>query len=143
MSARPLLIESGGVCAFSKDDAFSPLPLAIGWHTTPQSLDAAGIDYVLAEYETPSRIGNDAAASVTFDTATLARTKAGAYRFVIDAPAMGVMPGALRVANVTFALRRQSQNGGITSFLSAFFRRGETPPPIAVKRGTIYDDAVD
>lgn len=104
--SRDVLLETDGVFALDPDDFFNPLPAEIDWHTTAADLDAAGIKYLLADYETPMRDGAKTVATATFRVDNLATTEDGAYRFAISAPGIGYTQKDLRIESVTFTLRR-------------------------------------
>lgn len=103
---RDVLLETDGVFALHSDDLFSPLPAEIDWHTTADDLNRAGIDFLLADYETPETDGVKTVATATFDVANLATTEDGAYRFALSAPGIGYTQKDLRIESVSFTLRR-------------------------------------
>ncbi len=119
---RDVRLETDGLFALSKDEYFEPLPLGMEWYTTPRDLDERGIDYVLAAYEPPANDDGLETATVTFDVRNLAKTKEGAYRFAIGAPGIGETRHSLKLASLTFALRRPPVTVAnvIPSLFSAF-----------------------
>jgi hypothetical protein len=103
---RDVLLETDGVFALDRESAFDPFPMSIEWHTTAADLDSRGIDYVLTSYEPPADDDGLKSVEARFDERELAKTKEGAFRFVITAPGIGDLHNDVRIASVTFDMRR-------------------------------------
>jgi hypothetical protein len=127
-----VLLETGGVFALSQEEFFDPGPMRIEWHTTFEEIKAKGIDYILAEYEPPATDGDLLSAEATFDADSLARTKEGAYRFVISAPGIDGSPAELRLASATFVMRRPPSSwfSAVALFASRFGTRQASAPDV-------------
>lgn len=95
VARRDTVIRTDGLIAFSVD-ALWPMPLVVDETVTPADLDAAGVNYVLAE------IGGGA---LIYDTERLARTRDGAYRFALVAPGLTAADG-LAVERVRLTWQR-------------------------------------
>jgi hypothetical protein len=124
---RDVLLESDGLFALSPDDWFDPAPYPVRWYTTKDDLDRAGVKYVLANYEPPATDGPMRVAVATFSAKDLARTKDGAWRFVIAAPGIGDTHHDLRVESVSFAMRREpvTWSNAFGRLMAIFAPRGE------------------
>ncbi|MFH2063379.1 MAG: hypothetical protein ABIJ46_04500 [bacterium] len=125
---RDLLLETDGVFALEPDDFFRPLPTEIDWRLTSGDLDAAGIDYLLTEYEPPVRDGELTVATTAFDLDQLALTDDGAYRFAVSAPGIALSANDLRIKSVSFVLRRD--RSGWADGLRRLWRETFSPEPV-------------
>ena len=139
---RDVLLETDGVFSLSKDEYFDPLPLTMQWYTTQRDLETRGIEYVLAAYEPPHADGELRTGTVTFDMKTLARTKEGAYRFVITAPGIGETRHTFKLASLTFSLRREpvTVRNLLPTLLSAF-HAAEPAEPRVSSNGKTYGES--
>lgn len=138
---RDVRLDTDGLFAFSKDEYFDPLPLRTEWYTTPQDLDARGVDFILAAYEPPRTVGGLEVATVTFDARMLAKTKDGAYRFAIGAPGIAETRHSLKLASLTFSLRRQPVTiGNALPLLFSAFGTAKQPPAV-LKDGKVYGES--
>lgn len=138
---RDILIETDGLFALDRDSAFDPLPMSIEWHTTAADLDSRGVDYVLTSYEPPTDEGGLKVAETVFDAKDLAKTKEGAFRFVITAPGIGDTHEKVSLASVGFVLRRAPFS--VKGFLRDLFGR-ETPTssaPRILNDGASYGES--
>ncbi len=104
---RDVLLSTNGIFALSPEEWFDPEPYPIEWFTTKDDLDRAGIAYILTTYDPPTVDGSVKTAVAVFDASALARTKEGAFRFVIAAPGIADTHQELQVENVRFTLRRE------------------------------------
>lgn len=140
---RDILLETDGVFALDRDAAFDPLPMDVEWHTTAADLDSRDIEYVLTSYEPPADKDGLKVAETTFALADLAKTKEGAYRFVISAPGIGDLHNDVRIASVDFVLRRSPSS--LAALLRQLFGR-TAPEPAATPRilhdGSSYGESL-
>jgi hypothetical protein len=104
---RDVLIESDGVFALEPEDFFNPLPLELDWYLTLNDLTAAGIDFILTEYEPPTVDGQLTTGQATFEISNLATTERGTYRFAVSAPGIGLTNNDLRLSELVFAFSRR------------------------------------
>jgi hypothetical protein len=139
---RDVRLETDGLFALSKEEYFNPITLGMDWYVTPQDLDERGIDYVLAAYEPPKAAAGLEIATVTFDIASLAKTKDGAYRFAISAPGIGETRHALKLATVTFSMHRQPITlRNALSLLVSAFSMDENAEPSVLPDGKTYGES--
>ncbi len=140
---RDVLLETDGMFALDADAAFDPLPMEIEWHTTAADLDSRGIDYVLTSYEPPADKDGLKVAETTFALAELAKTKEGAYRFVLSAPGIGDVHSDVRIASVGFVLRR-SPTSPVSLLRQLFGRTPSEPasPPRILHDGSSYGESL-
>lgn len=138
---RDVLLETDGAFALSKEEYFDPLPLELQWYTSARDLDARGIDFVLASYEPPKTDGALRTGTVTFDMRKLAKTKEGAYRFVISAPGITETRHDLSLASVTFSMRRPPITIlNALPMLFAAFGGAEPATPAVLPDGKTYGE---
>ena len=140
---RDLLLLGDRVFAFSADEWFDPLPYPIEWFTSKEDLDRAGIDYILMAYEPPAVHGATKTAIAVFDQKKLARTKDGAFRFVIAAPGIADTHEDLQIKDVTFTMRRSSIS--LQNFwqeVSALFTKRAEPVVQVISNGTSYGESL-
>lgn len=139
---RDLLLEADGLFALSQDEYFDPQAFALQWYTTTADLDARGIDYVLTSYESPSSAGDFLETEATFRVPELAKTKEGAYRFVITAPGISETRHALDIASLTVTMRRQpvTWRNALPRFFGIFTRK-EAAAPAVVPGGRTYGES--
>lgn len=138
---RSVLLETDGIFALSREDYFDPLPFPIEWYVTQADLEARGIEYVLANYEPPREDRGLRTGTVTFDMRGLAKTEEGAYRFVLSAPGIGETRQPLKLASMTFSLRRQPVTmWNALPRLFAAFRSQEERPADVVPDGITYGE---
>lgn len=135
---RDVVLDTDGVFALSEGQYFDPLPFALQWYTDSAALDAVGIRYVLTSYEPPVRDGDLLVATAEFDTADLATTDEGAYRFVISVPGLEEDASALHLESLYATLRRPP-----SSVADAFLRlfSGPRRPPIRAGIANVVPDA--
>lgn len=139
---RDVLLETDGLFALSKDDFFDPLPLAMQWYTTQRDLESRGIDFVLAAYEEPRVEGDVRSGTVTFDVKKLAKTKDGSYRFVITAPGIGETRHTLKIASLTFSMRRDPVTiRNLLPTLLSIFRVDEPEEPKVSPDGKTFGES--
>lgn len=140
---RDVLLETDGLFALTPDEYFDPEPYPIEWYTTKDDLDRAGAQYVLARYEPPSTDGAMRSAVAVFDAKTLARTKDGAWRFVIAAPGIADTHHGLRIASVSFTLRREpiTWSNAVGRLFAIFAPRGEQVLRVA-RYGVSYGESL-
>lgn len=139
---RSVLLETDGLFALSNDEYFDPLTLPIEWYVTQADLEARGIEYVLANYEAPREERGVKSGTVTFDMRRLAKTEEGAYRFVVSATGIGETRQPLRLASMTFALRRQPVTlwNALPRLLAAFRPQEEKPAEVISDGMTFGED---
>jgi len=103
-----VMMEADGAFSLTKGEFFDPLPYGLSWTSTTKELNERGVDYIIADYE-PLQVGQPTrTARVEFETARLALTDDGAYRFAISAPGIEYYSGQLRIRSVTFTMRRRA-----------------------------------
>lgn len=120
---RDLLLESDGLFALSPGDWFDPLPFMISYDTTPEDLDALGIDYVLMRYETPTLEGGTRHATAVFETASMDKYADGDYRLAISAPGSEDGMSQVRLVSATVTMRRRPI-GWVEGIMRLFGRGG-------------------
>ncbi|HTM68947.1 MAG TPA: hypothetical protein VL426_06655 [Candidatus Binatia bacterium] len=141
-SKRDVLLETDGLFALSKEEYFDPLPLALQWFTTAKDLDDRGIEYVLAAYEPPRVDGSLRTGTVAFDMRKLARTKEGAYRFVISAPGIAETRHDLSLASISFSMRRPAVTlANALPMLFDALARKEPAQPAVFSAGKTYGES--
>ncbi|KPJ85890.1 hypothetical protein AMJ57_01400 [Parcubacteria bacterium SG8_24] len=143
--ARDVLLETDGLFALEAGDFFDPFPLEIGWYTTKEDLDAAGIDFILTGYESPVSSDGRLVAQASFDRQELDRTGDGAYRFTLSAPGVSITRYPVPLASVTVTMRREpaSWRGILTTLLRLFAAPAETVrEPVIAPTGQSYGEEV-
>jgi hypothetical protein len=95
-----LIVYTDGHIAFDQDQYFNPDPVRLAWNT---DLDALGVNYIIAEYETPSLVDGWYHKTVEFDTAWLYQNE-GAWKFVLSTPGIDDLQEEVWISemNVTF-----------------------------------------
>lgn len=91
-----LEIVADGHVAFSPDAYFDPDPVRLAYNT---DLDRLGVNYVLAKYESPERVGDWYVARATFDTSKLVLAD-GAWKFAVSAPGVKELGASLTVGRI-------------------------------------------
>lgn len=137
-----VLLETDGMFALSRDDYFDPLPLTLEWYTAAVDLDKRRIDFVLTSYEPPGNDGDLRVAEATFPVSTLDRTKEGAFRFIFSVPGIEETQAEIRLASVTFIMRRDKStwSEAWTYFTSRFSgKKGRVAP--VVSNGRSYGES--
>ena len=83
-----LIVYTDGHIAFDPSQYFNPDPVRLAWNT---DLDALGVDYIIAEYESPELVDGWYHQVVEFDTAWLYQDD-GAWKFVLSTPGLWYQP---------------------------------------------------
>lgn len=98
-----LEVTTDGHVAFSPDMYFNPDPVRLTYNT---DLDRLGVNYVLAEYVSPERVGEWYVARATFDTSALVLDE-GAWKFVISTPGIKDLGASLTVGRIDMIWTRE------------------------------------
>ncbi|OGL95871.1 hypothetical protein A2348_00475 [Candidatus Uhrbacteria bacterium RIFOXYB12_FULL_58_10] len=98
-----LEVTADGHVAFSQDAYFNPDPARLTHNT---DLDRLGVNYVLAEYVSPERVGDWYVARATFDTDRLVLDDSS-WKFVISAPGIKDLGASLTVGRVDMIWTRE------------------------------------
>ena len=140
---RDVLLETDGVFALSEGSWFNPLPLKLDWFMGAEDLKARGIDYVLTAYQSPEESDGLKSVSAEYNTSKLARTKNGALRFLINVPGLIESQNEVRLASVSFTLRRQPSVGKeIWSRIWQMFTGDITEPEsLVLPYGTSFEES--
>lgn len=101
-----LLIHTAGVFAFSADALFTPEPIRMSWNI---DLEAEGINYILANYETPQQVGDWKVARTTFDLSKMV-WDGNAVPFVISAPGIAASQNEVRISNIAVRFERAPES---------------------------------
>lgn len=101
--AGDLEITADGHVAFAEDMYFNPDPVRLTYNT---DLDRLGVNYVLAEYVSPEKVGDWYVARATFDTAELVLDE-GAWKFVVSTPGIKDLGASLTVGRIDMIWTRE------------------------------------
>lgn len=102
------VIASDGKIAFSKDQFFDPDPARLNWNT---DLDALDVNFVIAEYASPTKNGDWMSVGATFDLAG-AVDENGVAKLVLAAPGVEELQQEIRVHAVELSLKRSAMSFG-------------------------------
>lgn len=98
-----LEVTADGHVAFSPDMYFNPDPVRLAYNT---DLDRLGVNYVLAEYVSPEKVGDWYVARTTFDTSALVFDE-GAWKFVVSAPGIKDLGASLTIGRIDMIWMRE------------------------------------
>ena len=140
---RDVLMETDGIFALSVDSWFNPLPLKLDWFMGMDDLKARGIDYILAAYQSPEEADGLKTVSAEYKASRLARTEDGAWRFLIDVPGLGESQNEVRLASVSFTLRRQPSSWKEiwSRIWQVFTEDAVEPGPLVLPHGASFDES--
>ena len=97
-------IDAIGHFAFSKDAWINPDPVRL-W--PGQNLDLLGVNYVIAQYVSPRKMGHWFVAQVEFDASLFAQEKPGTWKFVFSAPEISTMNTSFDVGKIDMVWKRK------------------------------------
>ncbi|MDA1038626.1 MAG: hypothetical protein O2877_02980 [bacterium] len=97
-----LVVKGAGHYALSKEMFFNPDPVRLDWDT---DLNALGINYVIATYESPEINGDLVKARAVFKTAGLSKVRK-AYKFAFSLPGIYDYNGLIQLHETNVELRR-------------------------------------
>ncbi len=97
-----VFVAGDGKFALSADSFFDPDPVKLGPLT---DLDALGIDYIIADYQSPVQENDWQTSSATFDLAPL-RQPDGAITFAISVPEIAELQNTVEVQAVTLRFKK-------------------------------------
>lgn len=144
---RDVLLETDGVFLLDPAAAFVARPYRLPWYATSDSLDARGIDFVLAPSGlADARRGGAHTAFATFRLDGLAKTPEGKYRFVLHAPGAEEDGTPFSVDDVRFTFRRDVK--GWAEGFRRLLARGDAPssddgtPPHLLPGGRLFGEHI-
>lgn len=103
-----ILVSGDGVFAVDSAHYFNPMAHNLGPYITRPILDAWGVDFVFARYQSPSVDAQGfREASAQFQMSSLARDTDGAWDVVFSVPGVKSLVDPPRIASLTFTFTRQ------------------------------------
>jgi hypothetical protein len=96
------LVHTDGHIAFSPDQFFNPDPVRLRETT---DLDGLGVNYVIADYTSPERVGNWLVSKAVFDTRVLFQDE-GAWKFTFSTPGIRDLGAQLDVGRINMTWTR-------------------------------------
>jgi len=97
-----MIVNTDGHVAFAPEQYFNPDPVRLLYNT---DLDRLDVDYIIARYTPPERVGDWYVARATFDTRTILLNEK-AWKFVLSAPGIEELGGRIDVGNINMTWKR-------------------------------------
>ncbi len=98
-----LIVYSDGHIAFDPSHYFNPDPVRLAWNT---DLDTLGINYIIAEYESPTLVNGWYSTTVEFDTSWLVKEE-DAWKFVLSTPGIDDLQETVWISEINLVFVRE------------------------------------
>jgi hypothetical protein len=96
-------VTTDGHVAFSRGMYFNPDPVRLTYNV---DLDRLGVNYVLAKYVSPEKVGDWYVARATFDASKLVLDQ-GSWKFVVSAPGIKDLGASMTVGRIDMTWKRK------------------------------------
>jgi hypothetical protein len=98
-----MMVESDGHIAFAPEQYFNPDPVRLLYNT---DLDRLGVNYVIANYTSPERVGEWIVARATFDMSKIILLENKTWKFVFSTPGIARLQTQLLVGRIDMTWKR-------------------------------------